>query len=234
MFTLEAIERDIESTESQIASLQQTLATLRQMRGLALNLGSPAKFQAAVKPVTDKKRVIRDRPGLSEEQPRSKRDTMRAITVQMEGDFTLNDLEAATLGSNLKLAPTLNKQDWSACLWTFYKQGLLEMVEERRGNLPAVYRLKTKDLSPPPSDKESEFPLQEMLLKAIDAVQVPQFGRKEIFAKVVEMNPAHADRITLDSVSAVLNRISRFENSPVKTIKTGPGGNVYTHADKLL
>lgn len=231
MLTLEAIERDIEAVESQITALQQTMATLRQMRELALKLGgaSPASSQQP-----PRKKPIRDQyvPSELTAQPRSKRDTMRAITVQMEGTFTLNDLEAATERSSYKVARTLNKQDWSACLWTFYKQGLLEMVEERRGNLPAVYRLKSKDLSPPPVERESEFPLQDMVWKAIHAIKEPRFGRKEVFAKVVEMNPDYADRVALESVSAVLNRISRFENSPVKTIKSGFGGNIYTHAEK--
>lgn len=155
---------------------------------------------------------------------------MRAITITMEGTFTLHDLIAATNHSDLPLAPTLNTQDWSACLYTFYTQGLLEMVEDRRGNLPAVYRLKTKDLTPPPSGKVSDFPLQEMVMGAIAGITQRGFGRKEVYAKVLEMNPEHTDRIAMDSVSAVLNRVSKLKDSPVRTIATGPSGNLYTHA----
>lgn len=131
---------------------------------------------------------------------------------------------------DLPLAPTLNTQDWSACLYTFYTQGLLEMVEDRRGNLPAVYRLKTKNLTPPPSGKVSDFPLQEMVMGAIAGITQRSFGRKEVYAKVLEMNPEHTDRIAMDSVSAVLNRVSKLKDSPVRTIATGPSGNLYTHA----
>ncbi len=104
------------------------------------------------------------------------------------------------------------------------------MVEDRRGNLPAVYRLKTKNLTPPPSGKVSDFPLQEMVMGAIAGITQRSFGRKEVYAKVLEMNPEHTDRIAMDSVSAVLNRVSKLKDSPVRTIATGPSGNLYTHA----
>jgi hypothetical protein len=227
VLTLDAIERDLEAVESQIAGLLKTKDTLIQMRHLALQLG--ARQTSIEKPPHDPKR-LRERPQPEKygTRPRSKRDTMRAITIQMDGTFTLHDLKSATERSSFPLASTLTTQDWSACLYTFYRQGLLEMVEDRRGNLPAVYRLKTKDLAPPPSGKVSEFPLQEMVMRAIAAMTEPQFGRKEIFAKVVEMNPEHTARITIQSVSAVLNRISRLEKSPVKTTASGFGGNIYT------
>ncbi len=239
MQTLEAIDRDLAELE---AKYQRDKATLLKIRDLVLQLngGPPPRASTTrqawtMRGESSRRAPIRDRRDPIEEiqnEPRTKSDTMRAILLQLDGPFTLRDLEEATMRSPFKLASKLSKQDWTSRVWQFYKQGLVELVSERKGNLPGVYRLKTKDLNPS-TPRTSQFPLQEMVISALKAMKQPQFGRNDVYHKVIEMNPAFKDRITLASVSALLNRVSRFENSPVKRLKSGigSGGNIYTKAD---
>lgn len=157
----------------------------------------------------------------------SNRDIVRHFILEQDGDFTFKDLlkEASTTPS--EKAQTMDRMAWSSALWNFAKQGLLEEVVKRKGNKPAVYRRLTEDLSPPKNESESEFPLTKMVRDAIGSLNKDAFTRKDIFQKVLEMHPEHAERLRPDTVGAIINREASHKTSGFRLVEKSQLGNIY-------
>lgn len=129
-------------------------------------------------------------------------------------------------------AQELDRMSWSSSLWSFAKQGLLEEVAKRKGNKAATYRRLSDDMAPPPSEKESAFPLTELVKEAVSALEMEAFGRVDVLEKIKALHPEHTGRVTADTVGAILNRESRYKGGPFAVVERSNLGNIYKRVPK--
>jgi hypothetical protein len=128
----------------------------------------------------------------------------------MSPEFTVRDMIAAARQHRDEAIRTLDDGMFHSTMTWFKKHGLIEVVRERQSKTEgAVYRLASPDLKRPAivSKRNSEFPLMDMALEAINSLSIPEFGRAEVFQRLQVMFPQYAERIKIDSVGATLVKL---------------------------
>ena len=157
----------------------------------------------------------------------SNRDIVRKVVLMQNDKFTLHDLIEQGCQIPSEKVQNLDRMVWSSALWQFAQQGLLEEIQKRKGNKAAIYRRISSDMSPPPNNKPSEFPLTDMVNEAVKALPQSVFGRVEVLEMALKLHPEHGDRLRADTVGAILNREAKSTRSNFRMIERSPTGNLY-------
>ena len=222
MFTAASIDEALKELEIRFQrderDLQQQYQDDRQAllnaRGVATRLAGANGSHATPKAATPARPL-----GLLKPQPVvfqalkstwKNRDLVREVVLKMPGDFTLREVIEAAQRDPDAAVRSLTENTIQSTMGWFKKHKLVEVVRERQSKTEgSVYRLASTDLKRPAivSKRNSEFPLLDMALEAINSLSIPAFGRAEVFERLKEMFPQYAERIKIDSVGATLVKL---------------------------
>lgn len=158
------------------------------------------------------------------------RQIIREFLSERTGNYTIADLISAAERGGRKEAAAIDKNVWSSTIYWLVKNGLVAVVEERRGNLPGTYKVavsRDEMIAPKRKPKKNEFPLQSLVFEGIQRITTKRFGRKELTEFILKQHPEHADRITVDLVGASLYRLFNEKKTALKRVEQSKQGNVY-------
>ncbi|MCG3148819.1 MAG: hypothetical protein PCFJNLEI_02267 [Verrucomicrobiae bacterium] len=156
------------------------------------------------------------------------RQAIRDFLAGWTGSFTIPQILEAAEKSNHP-SSQLSQNVWSSTVFWLCQTGVLAVVEPRRGNLPGKYRVivgQNELLTPTKKPIIRGYPLQSIVAESIKHIPQNRFGRNELTEFAVKQYPEHKERLTVDIVGAVLNRLAQHEVG-VRIIERSTQGNVY-------
>ncbi len=164
---------------------------------------------------------------------RKARDLVRKLALQFGPEFTIRNLIETAGRSSDPAIRALDEMTIHSTVSWFKKHGLVSVVSERKSKHEgAVYRIISPNLRRPAivSKRNSEFPLRDMIVDAIEAIHPDSFEKHQVFAKTQELHPQFAERIKPDSVSATLNKLAHGKMPLLKILKKGGGSKSHLYA----
>ena len=226
------LEEKILQHETAIEKLRATLLKLREAEAEAHALvgdTEPTQVSPAAQNGHSSRLAVRERHAKKKVGKRNGASgIIRTIARSFNGAFTIRDVMAAAEKSPLPEVRNLSESSATSTLFNWCNQGRLELVAERRGNKPSVYRVKGNALETmerKKSDRNKDFPLTDLIQETLKHMG-QTFTKAQFYDKIVALHPQYVERLKLDSVGAKLNTLAS-QNKGVRFVERNPQGNTY-------